>query len=452
MKKTLAMILASTMALSMLASCGGSGTDGGTTTPPADGGTSTPAPSTPDVGTDSGVPATGIELQVVTSYGGNDGNRTNYVDAYTAFELATGHLVKDASATSDEAWKAQVASDFETGSEPHVLFYFTGADADSFVNGEKVVSIEEIRAEYPDYATNMKDEMLPLSTADGQAYAVPVNGFWEGLFVNKTVLEAAGVEVPGAGYDWNTFLNDCQKIKEAGYTPIAAALSHVPHYWFEFSVLNHGTVGNHTEVATSSTDEAGTRWTRGLDDLKVLYDMGFFPSNTLTSQDEETFQLFMDGDAAFLIDGSWKTGTIAADAANVDDFTVTYVPGKEDRAATDIIGGISMGYYITQKAWDDPEYREAAVDFVTAMTADDVVAKFSTTAITALATPPAVPEGLNSLEQACVAMSSGASGVVSPVQDGLPADASGALMAGIQDVVTGGKTSAQLVDEILQLG
>ena len=41
-------------------------------------------------------------------------------------------------------------------------------------------------------------------------------------------------------------------------------------------------------------------------DAKDLYEKGYFPVNTLTATDAETVQLFGDGEAAFLIDGSWK--------------------------------------------------------------------------------------------------------------------------------------------------
>lgn len=93
--------------------------------------------------------------------------------------------------------------------------------------------------------------------------------------------------------------------------------------------------------------------------------------------------MMADNKAAFAIDGSWKVGwfTGSEDAAgnveNIDDYTVTYVPGSGSRKATDIVGGISMGYYITEKAWSDPEKRDAAVQFVEYMTTDDMVNKFA---------------------------------------------------------------------------
>ena len=187
--------------------------------------------------------ADSVTLNVVTSYGGDDGNRGNFEAAVKAYEASTGNKVNDGSATSNEEWKAKVLTDFETGSEPDVLFYFTNADAEPFISAGKVVSIDEIRAEYPDYATNMKSSMMAVAS-DGKQYSVPSSGYWENMFVNKAVLEDCGVAVPGPDYTWDQFLADCAVIKEAGYTPIACSLVEVPHYWFEFMVMNNGTVAN----------------------------------------------------------------------------------------------------------------------------------------------------------------------------------------------------------------
>ena len=72
--------------------------------------------------------ADAITLQVVTSFGGDDGNRANYKAAVTAYEVASGNRISDSSEASTEEWKSRVMQDFETGSEPDVLFYFNGAD------------------------------------------------------------------------------------------------------------------------------------------------------------------------------------------------------------------------------------------------------------------------------------------------------------------------------------
>ena len=390
-----------------------------------------------------------VTINVVTSYGGDDGNRKNFEAAVKAYEEATGNKVNDGSATSNEDWKAKVLTDFETGSEPDVLFYFTNADAEPFVSAGKVVSIEEIRKEYPEYAANMKDSMMAVA-ADGKQYSVPSSGYWENMFVNKKVLEDCGVAIPGPDYTWDQFLQDCETIKANGFTPIACSLVEVPHYWFEFMVMNNGTVANHLDVPASVEDEAGQKWVKGLNDIKDLYERGFFPANTLTASDAETVELFNAGDAAFLIDGSWKVGYFTQNAADINDFAIAYVPGKGDRKASEAIGGISMGYFITTKAWNDPAKREAAVKFVEMLTSDETLSTFVTTEVTALKNG-AKPAGLNPLQQSAADANANVTAIAGAVQDLLTAEARGDLFANIQNIVTGKITAEDALAAALAL-
>lgn len=402
------------------------------------------------------VESQGVTLNVVTSYGGDDGNRKNYEAALAAYELETGNKVHDGSAISNEEWKNRILTDFMTGSEPDVLFYFTNADADPFINAGKVVSIEEIRSEYPDYATNMKESMMA-AASDGKHYAVPSSGFWEMMFVNEQVLDDCGVDIPGPDYTWEQFLLDCQTIRDAGYTPIACSLFEIPHYWFEFAVLNNGTVQNHLEIPIVDGEgklvlnAAAEKWIAALEDIRLLYEAGYFPANTLTATDAETTAMFGNGEAAFLIDGSWKVGYFTKNyPETLEDYVVSYVPGKGMRPASDTIGGISMGYFITRKAWEDPEKRQAAVEFVFHMTSEEVLSTFVTTEVTALVNG-AVPSGLNTIQQSAADANVNITGVVGAVQDAVSSEAKSDLFANIQKVVTGQMTPAEAVESAIRL-
>ena len=395
-----------------------------------------------------------VTLEVVTSYGGDDGSRRVF-EAAVAYEAATGNKVKDGSAVSNEGWKAKVLADFETGSEPDVLFFFTNADADPIINAGRVVSIEDIREVYPDYASNMKQSMLA-QAADGKHYAVPAAGYWENLFVNKSVLEACGIPVPGADYTWEQFLADCETIKSSGYIPIACSLVEVPHYLFEFAVMNNGTVENHLEVPTLDEngnlrdDEVSRKWVAALNDIKALYDLGYFPPNTLTATDEETVSLFGNGKAAFLVDGSWQVGHLGERFGDkIENMAVRFVPGKGERKATEGIGGISMGYFITRKAWKNPEKRDAAVRFVEMLTSNEILSTFIRTEVTALI-DGASPVGLNSLEQSAAETNAQLTRVSLAVQDAISAEAKSTLFTSIQKVVTGQMTAEKAVATAIQ--
>ena len=393
-----------------------------------------------------------VKLSVTTTYAGEDTNAQNYKDAVAAWESKTGNKVDDSSATSDETFKSRITTNFETGSEPDVLFFFNGVDSNQFVEQGKVVSVDEIRKEYPDYASNMKDDMLGASPVDGKNYSVPVNGYWEGLFVNKDVLKKAGVEAPTADTTWDEFMTMCETIKKAGYTPIAASLQEIPHYWFEYTIFNFQDVDTHSTLPKSADDEYGKAWVNGINDIKDLYEKGYFPDNTLTASDSETFELFTSDKAAFLIDGSWKVGGIEEAVDDIDNYTVTYVPGKGNRKSTDLIGGLSSGYYITKKCWDDPEKRAAAVDFIKYMTSDEMVSKFAGSSATALKNGATVDaDSMSSLANAGVELCAGATGISPAVQDSLSTAAKDPIFAGMADIVQGNTKVAAAVDEALTI-
>ena len=394
----------------------------------------------------------GVSLNVTTTFAGTESNVELYQETIQNWEKETGNKVEDSSSTADETFKARVISDFETGAEPDVMFYFNGNDSNPFVEAGKVVPISEIREEYPEYADNMKDDMIPASPADGVQYAVPFYGYWEGLYCNKTVLEAAGVEVPGQETTWDQFLESCQKIKDAGYTPIAVSLAKEPHYWFECSIFNHDSAKTHLTVPEAVDDEAGKAWQAGLEDLKELYEKGFLSENTNTATADEVFQSFLEGKSAFYVDGSWKMGGIKEGTDNIDNFTVTYVPGNGDRKSTDMVAGLSSGWYISRKCWEDEKKRDAAVDLIETFISDESVSKFAGTAPTALKNGVTIDESsLTSLEKDALAMLKGATAVTGAVQDLLTQDERSPIFDNMPQIVEGQTDITEAVQEVLDI-
>lgn len=466
-KRVIATMLAGAMVLSMTA-CGGNA-DSASTPAPAETESNT-ADDAADTGSEAEPEAEApaeaagpVELVVTTTFAGEDTNAQNYKDAVAGWEAETGNTVVDTSATSDETFKTRVITDFETGSEPDVLFFFNGADSNSFIEAGKVVSIDEIRAEFPDYASNMNDDLIPASLVDNKKYAVPVNGYWEAMFFNSEILEEAGVTKPGPDYTMDQFKEDCEKIKAAGYTPIAAALGNIPHYWWEFAIFNNQSPATHLEIPENVDDANGQAWVAGMNDIKELYELGYFPDNTLSATDDETFAMFTEGKAAFLIDGSWKVGGIVGacqsdpedpstlDEAKLDKFDVTYVPGKGSRKASDLVGGLSSGYFITRKAWEDPEKKAAVVSFVNYMTSDSVVPKFALHTASALKNAPAVDESVfNALQIKAMDMMAGATSLTGAVQDLFMGDCRVSTFDGMPEIVTGRVAAEDAVAEGLE--
>ena len=215
--------------------------------------------------------------------------------------------------------------------------------------------------------------------------------------------------------------------------------------------MNNGTLASQLDIPASADDAAGQKWAAALNDIKDPYERGYFPANTLTATDAETVQIFGDGEAAFLIDGSWKvTHFVDNYPENLENFSISYVPAKGERKASEAIGGISMGYFITKKAWDDPAKQAAAVEFVQHMTSDEVMSTFVTTEVTALKNG-ASPSGLNALQQAAADANAKITGVIGAVQDAVSSECKADLFANVQNVVTGKMTAEEAVSSAIAL-
>ncbi|MBO4915950.1 MAG: ABC transporter substrate-binding protein, partial [Oscillospiraceae bacterium] len=151
-----------------------------------------------------------------------------------------------------------------------------------------------------------------------------------------------------------------------------------------------------------------------------------------------------------MIDGSWKVGYLTTFyPEHLSDYVVSFVPGKGGRKATEAIGGISMGYYITRKAWNDPQKRAAAVSFVFHMTSEEVLGTFITTEVTALV-DGVIPTGLNAIQRSAAETNSQITGIVGAVQDMISSEAKSELFAGIQKCVVGQMSAEDVVEAAMR--
>ena len=185
MKKLTAVLMAATMGLTIYG-CGSAAPAEAPAEAPAATESEAPAAEAPAAETTEA--AGPVEITVTTTFAGEDSNAQNYKDAVAGWEAATGNTVSDTSATSDETFKTRIITDFETGSEPDVLFFFNGADANDFVNAGKVVSIDDIRAEFPEYAaskggvvTYMKNTALRLAKYGATSNSISAGGVYTPL-------------------------------------------------------------------------------------------------------------------------------------------------------------------------------------------------------------------------------------------------------------------------------
>lgn len=360
--------------------------------------------------------AEGVTLRTVSCFAGADAAAISYAGLLRAYEEQTGNVVSDDSATSDENWKAQVLSDFAVGNEPDVLFFFA-CSADSAPILRKMVPIAQINAAYPGLDLPEADA---LREADGAVYAIPARPYYEGLFVNTDLFDQCGLPLPDT---WEHLEAAVAGFAAAGITPIAVSLSDIPHYLAECTVLACATPAEYA-ARPRTFDEVPQSWLDGMALIRRLYEMGAFPADALNTSEAVTSQMFRDKRAAMQFDGSWFANTIPE--ASMDTTAVLPVPSRSGEGGA-VIGGVSMGFYLTRRAWDDPARRDAAVRLLAWLTSPENAALLG------------AEQTSGQLRASAEALLADAPMMLGPVQDDMNKDAREAwLLGGVPAVAEGG--------------
>lgn len=310
----------------------------------------------------------GVTLRTVSTFTGIDAAAETYVNLLKSWEEATGNKVEDSSSSGAEVFKAGVLNDFAAGNEADVLFFFS-CTSDSLPILGKVVPIGEINAAYP--GVNLPEDPL-LRERDGKVYAISTRPYWEGLFCNTDLFAQVGAELPT---DWVKLEEAVRKFKAAGITPISASFSDIPHYIADAAILSASSPEEYT-ASPGSMAELPESWIRGTELIARLYAMGAFPADVNATSEAVTSQRFRDKEAAMQVDGSWFANGIPE--ANWDSTVVIPFPTTGERAdPLAFLGGASMGFYVSRKAWNDPGKRDAAVDLLAHLTTGENAAALS---------------------------------------------------------------------------
>ncbi len=347
-------------------------------------------------------------------------------------------FVEDDSQSSDEQWKTGIVTDFAVGNEPDVLQFFTDATANQLVAMDKFVTVEEIREVYPDYAADTLDWALELAAnADGVSRAVPTTGFWEGLYVNEDLFEEYGLPLPT---DWLSFVQAVEVFRENGIVPVACALSNVPHYWLEYLLLY--TAGEKDYLEPGS--EPPESWMRAVELFGTLREMGAFPEDTDSITNEYAAELFERKEAAMFLEGSWYLPGVK----DREHTLVLPFPGVPDQKMQPgaVISGMTSGFYITRKAWNDPKKRDAAVRYVMAHTCQEAVQRYyddgGGAAVAATEVVP--PENRSRLAEWAAEYGDLAVKKLLPTDSRMDPQAYQTLIAGISEISLGGSADRLL--------
>lgn len=357
MKKLLAMSLALAMVLS-LAACGG---DGGT-------GSGSKTPSNPG-SSQTNTPAGGdVELTYLTWDATVDANGNyklqNAIDAYTKENPNVKIKLEIVAENDSQAFLEQLDRFNLTGDTAEIIAlpsartYNLRAEQGFFLPLNSYLDAEGVT--YSElYSSNL--------AVDGTYYAIPQCGAQiYGVFINKDMLDEAGLAVPKMGWTWDDYADYAAKMtKGEGASKVYG--SHLHFTWAEFlrEGLFNTVMDNPYVKADGSSNLDSPYFAEWLTYIKKLQDDGYNMSYADISNDGVGYRdVFFQGRCAMLPIGEWILTNIADKNEYPHDFEVVFAPFPVFSDGTPGVTQKGGSNCHAIGANTDPAKAQAAYDFI----------------------------------------------------------------------------------------
>ncbi|WP_229716978.1 ABC transporter substrate-binding protein [Paenibacillus aceti] len=382
-----------------------------------------------------------VKLRVFSTFGGTDSAREAFQQAIDEFTASHPNVTieNDTMSANDDGFRTKVNTDMNSGNEPDLLFYFIGADAEGFVNADKVVPLNDLLDADPEWKNGFIPSALDFAKQpDGNIYAAPLTGFYEGLFVNKKIFEENGLELPT---DWDKLTAAVKTLSAKGIIPLSVPFDQ-SHYLIEYSILSAAGPEGQSKGLKDGIDP---NWEKAYAAMKELYDLGAFPKDAATIDLNMSGNYFSEGLAAMTIEGSWAIGgwtDETKDNATVIPFPT--VPGGLG-SGNNVVGGFGSGFYLPKSVYNDAAKKDSVVALLKHLTSPAIIQKIAT----ANGGTPAADVEISGLAQVAMdgfAMAANSDSISSPVDSKVAPETFNDLRASVQQVVTGKKTPTEAIE------
>lgn len=305
-KKILATLLSVAMVATMVTGCGSTESAPAATT---DGAAATSTDASADAAAPSG------EVQEIEWMFWDDLNATNdlisigYKDVLDRFnEQYAGQYHVTAVTTNLEEYDAKVNAKIAANDCPDVYICNPGPNMDVYVNAGACQPLDQYLDADAEWKNSFTEGIFERMTYDGQIMAVPTNFAAALCFYNTEIFDEVGVEVPTT---FDELLDVCQKIQDAGYTPISCSagtpwcLSMIAGYLCDRSAGPEG--------LAAANNGTGDKWMNPKfieagDKLAAL--SKYFQKTAAGDTNDVATAGFYNGEAAMLVQGSWVIGQI----------------------------------------------------------------------------------------------------------------------------------------------
>jgi len=311
-------------------------------------------------------PAPHVQIEMWTIWN-TDPRKSALDEIVRRFEEKNPDIKVNVNNVEPDAYKTKIRVAIGSGEPPDVFFVWSGEWLHNFVRGGNVLPITEgLDAEGGAWRKLIPADALRYYTFDGKTYGIPFLRQCTFFFYNTKLFAKHHIKIPET---WDDFLAVCQKLKDAGITPVALGntVKWPAHHYV--SCLWQRLVGqdqldiDYAPLGPGAYSDPG--YVKGLQMFADFAAKGYFNASPNGTTRENARALFYTGKAAMFYTGTWTLNNYREGGEapkefwdSWDWFNFPKVPGgKGDQEA--LMGGAD-GYVISSKT----QQPEAAVKFL----------------------------------------------------------------------------------------
>lgn len=278
----------------------------------------------------------GGEGPVTLSYGIWDQNQAVALERIAAdFEKANPDIKVKIQVTPYEQYFTKLQAAAGGGKAPDV-FWMNGPNFQLYAsNGVLAPVSDKIEDEGVDLSV-YPEALIDLYSLDGDVYGLPKDFDTIGLWYNKDLFDAAGIDYPDETWSWEDLQDAAAKLSDEneGTFGITAALEGQQDYYN--TVFQAGGHVISEDGTSSGYDDPAT--IEGLRFWTDLIDSGSSPSLQQMT-DTLPLQWFESGKTAMFYGGSWNLAEFKSNEYTADKVDVAPLPTGQERAA--VIHGLA---------------------------------------------------------------------------------------------------------------
>lgn len=202
-----------------------------------------------------------------------------------------------------EAFKTSIRVMLAGGNPPDLFSYWAGARVQFVVDADRLAPIDDV------FEANNLNELFPPAvqqgcTYNGKKYFMPLTQHFVPFFYNKAVFAKAGVTAPKT---WDEFLKVCEKIKQAGVTPIALGSRErwPAQFWLDYPLLRTAGPEYRAKLMAGEASYTDPEVVKAWELWKTCVDRGYFNENPNAYDWAEASAMVGNGEAAMTLMGTW---------------------------------------------------------------------------------------------------------------------------------------------------